>query len=58
MENYLVEAFNKMKKTRYPDLESIKKDYGEVEIFRTFLEFEGIIGYTYKILEVVELLKK
>ncbi len=58
MENYLVEAFNEMNETKYPDLESIKKTYGEVEIFRSFLEYEGIYGYTSKILKAIDLIRE
>lgn len=58
MENYLVEAFNEMNETKYPDLKSIKKVYGEVEIFRSFLEYEGIYGYTSKILRAIDLIRE
>lgn len=58
MENYLVYTFNAMMGTNYLDLESIKKDYEEVEIFGCFLEYEGIYGYTSKILKVIDLIRQ
>lgn len=58
MENYLVYTFNEMMEISYSDLESIKKDYGEVEIFGCFLEYEGIYGYTSKILKAIDLIRQ
>mgnify|MGYP004566211287 CR=1 FL=1 len=58
MENYLVDTFNAMMGTNYSDLESIKKDYREVEIFGCFLEYEGIYGYTSKILRAIDLIRE
>lgn len=37
MENYLVEAFNEMNETKYPDLESIKKPMEKWRYFGVFL---------------------
>ena len=58
MENYLVYTFNEMMETSYSDLESTKKDYGEAEIFGCFLEYEGIYGYTSKILRAIDLIRE
>lgn len=58
MEHYLVYTFNAMMETNYSDLESIKKDYGEVEILGCFLEYEGIYGYTSKILKAIDLIRE
>ncbi len=58
MKDYLVYTFNEMMKTNYSDLESIKKYYGEVEIFGCFLEYEGIYGYTSKILRAIDLIRE
>ena len=37
MENYLVEAFNEMNRTSYTSLKEIKAEWGEREIFDSFL---------------------
>lgn len=58
MEHYLVYTFNAMMETNYSDLESIKKDYVEVEILGCFLEYEGIYGYTSKILKAIDLIRE
>lgn len=58
MENYLVEAFNEMNRTSYTSLKEIKAEWGEREIFDSFLRYEGLIGYTTVILEVIKTLKE
>ena len=57
MENNLVSAFNKMNDTSYSSVEEIQEMYSKEEIFQSWLEYEGIYGYTAKILHVLETLE-
>ena len=57
MENNLINAFNEMNNTSYSSLEEIQEMYSKSEIFQSWLEYEGIYGYTTKILHVLEILE-
>lgn len=57
MENNIVQSFNEMNSTNYSNLEEIQKIYSKAEIFQSWLEYEGIYGYTAKILHVLEILE-
>lgn len=56
MKNIIVKAFNEEHGTNYSSLESICADYSPREVFSSWLENEGIIGYTSEILEVLSVL--
>lgn len=57
MENNIVQSFNEMNSTSYSSLEEIQEIYSKAEIFQSWLEYEGIYGYTAKILHVLETLE-
>lgn len=57
MENNIVQSFNEMNSTNYSNLEEIQKIYSKAGIFQSWLEYEGIYGYTAKILHVLEILE-
>ena len=57
MENNLINAFNEMNNTSYSGLEEIQEMYSKAENFQSWLEYEGIYGYTAKILHVLEILE-
>ena len=54
----IVQSFNEMNSTNYSSLEEIQEIYSKAEIFQSWLEYEGIYGYTAKILYVLETLEK
>lgn len=57
MERSLFEAFNYMNETNYTTLEEIKQKYTEFEILDCWLMYEGIHGYTNKILEILKMIR-
>lgn len=57
MENNLINAFNEMNNTSYSSLKEIQEMYSKAEIFQSWLKYEGIYGYTAKILHVLETLE-
>lgn len=57
MERSLLEAFNYMNETNYTTLEEIKQKYTEFEILDCWLMYEGIHGYTNKILEILKMIR-
>ena len=57
MEKYLLEAFNYMNETNYTTLEEIKQKYTEFEILDCWLMYEGIHGYTNRILEILKMIR-
>lgn len=57
MESNLINAFNEMNNTSYSSVEEIQEMYSKAEIFQSWLEYEGIYGYTAKILHVLEILE-
>lgn len=56
MEKSLLDAFNYMNKTNYTTLEEAKQNYTEFEIFDCWLRYEGIHGYTNRILEILKII--
>ena len=57
MERLLLEAFNYMNETNYTTLEEIKQKYTEYEILDCWLMYEGIHGYTDRILEILKMIR-
>lgn len=55
--NILIEAVNEMYNRNFSSLEEIKQEFNNEEILDSYLRYEGIIGYTDKILSVMEQLK-
>ena len=58
MRQELVDAFNEIHHTELTTLEEIKRSYSKADIVGAWLQYEGIIGYTSRILRVVELAEK
>lgn len=58
MRQDLIDAFNEIHHTEFTTLEEIKRSYSKADIVGTWLQYEGIIGYTSRILRVVELAEK
>lgn len=57
MEEKLLEAFNEMNNTNYHHLSSTKDfDYSPREVLEAYLNYEGIIGYTSKILSAIDII--
>lgn len=57
MEKSLLEAFNYMNETNCITLEEIKQKHTEFEILDCWLMYEGIHGYTNRILEILKLIR-
>lgn len=57
MEKSLLDAFNCMNETNYTTLEEIKQNYTEFEILDCWLMYEGIHGYTNRILEILKMIR-
>lgn len=57
MERSLLEAFNYMNETNYTTLEEVKQKYTEYEILDCWLMYEGIHGYTNRILEILKMIR-
>lgn len=53
----MLEAFNYMNETNYTTLEEIKQKYTEFEILDCWLMYEGIHGYTNRILEILKTIR-
>ena len=58
MRQELVDAFNEIHHTEFTTLEEIKRSYSKADIVGAWMQYEGIIGYTSRILRVVELAEK
>lgn len=58
MRQDLIDAFNETQHTEFTTLEEIKRSYSKADIVGAWLQYEGIIGYTSRILRVVELAEK
>ena len=56
MEKSLLEAFNYMNETNYISLEEIKQKHTEFEILDCWLRYEGLHGYTNRILEILKII--
>ena len=53
----LLETFNYMNETDYTTLEEIKQKHTEFEILDCWLMYEGIHGYTNRILEILKMIR-
>ena len=53
MRDRIVEAINERYNCRYKDLEEIRKEFSVTEILDTWLNYEGIIGYTRSIIDLL-----
>lgn len=53
MQEKILEAFNDTLGSDYESFEEIKAKYTTVEILQTWLEYEGIIGYTRNIIDLL-----
>lgn len=49
----VLEIFNEMKNTSFRTLEDAVEEYGMAYVFDCWLRYEGIIGYTTDIFEVL-----
>lgn len=56
MERKIVEAVNKMTNGTFQNLSEIQKEFFKEEILDYYLRYEGIIGYTDQILDVINAL--
>lgn len=56
-ENIIIQAFNEMNDAEYKSVEEIQEHFSTAEILQSWLEYEGIYGYTAKILHVLEILQ-
>ena len=57
MKKQLLEAFNEMNNTNFHHLSNIKiYGYSKKEILDAYLRYEGIAGYTEKILSVIDII--
>ena len=53
MREKIIEAFNETYGNRYKSFEEIKSEYEVTEILDTWLRYEGIIGYTRNIIDLL-----
>lgn len=53
MKKAILEAVNEMSSGNFKTLSEVKEEYSEKEIFDMWLRYEGILGYTDKILVVL-----
>lgn len=53
MQESIIEAFNDTLGSDYESFEEIKAKYTTVEILQTWLEYEGIVGYTRDIIDLL-----
>ena len=53
MQESIVEAFNDTLDSDYESFEEIKAKYTTIEILQTWLEYEGVIGYTRNIIDLL-----
>lgn len=53
MQGAIIEAFNETYGDIYEDFEEIKNKYSVTEILQVWLEYEGIIGYTRNIIDLL-----
>lgn len=58
MKEELVKAFNEMNGTEYETFEQIAQERSEETILDSWLKYEGINGYTRKIIKAVEIVKE
>ena len=53
MQSRIVEAFNETYNCNYKSFEQIKKEYPVTEILDVWLRYEGIVGYTRDIIDLL-----
>ncbi len=53
MQEQIVEAFNETQNTDYKRFEEIQRDFSVAEILDTWLRYEGLIGYTRDIIDLL-----
>lgn len=53
MREKIIEAFNETYGNRYKSFEDIKQEYDITEILDTWLRYEGIVGYTRDIIDLL-----
>lgn len=53
MQSRIVEAFNETYNCDYKSFEQIKKEYPVTEILDIWLRYEGIVGYTRDIIDLL-----
>ncbi|WP_173386981.1 hypothetical protein [Ruminococcus flavefaciens] len=53
MQSRIIEAFNEVYGCNYKSFEEIKKEYPVTEILDVWLRYEGIVGYTRYIIDVL-----
>jgi len=53
MQKQIITAFNETYNTDYKAFEEIQRDYSVAEILDVWLRYEGIIGYTRNIIDIL-----
>lgn len=53
MQEKIIEAFNETHGNRFKSFDDIKREYDVTEILDTWLRYEGIIGYTRDIIDLL-----
>jgi len=53
MQDRIIEAFNETFGYNYQHIEEIKRDYDTTEILDIWLRYEGIVGYTRDIIDLL-----
>ncbi len=53
MREKIVEAFNETYGNRFKSFEEIRNEYDVTEILDTWLRYEGIVGYTRDIIDLL-----
>ena len=53
MQEQIIEAFNETQNTDYKRFEEIQRDFSVSEILDTWLRYEGLIGYTRDIIDLL-----
>jgi len=53
MQEYILKAFNEVYKAGYKAFEEIQRDYSTAEILDVWLRYEGIVGYTRDIIDLL-----
>ncbi|MBQ8297100.1 MAG: hypothetical protein IJX77_04890 [Ruminococcus sp.] len=53
MREKIVEAFNETYGNRFKSFEEIRNEYDVTEILDTWLRYEGIVGYTRNIIDLL-----
>ena len=57
MRRELLTAFNEMNGTFFESFKEVMEMYGKEEMFKCWLEYNGIFGYTHSILETLDTLE-